>query len=92
MNRILLQKQEPNFIITKSLNECPTIKAETSDAIQSLESYKNSIDVSDVMLLSKQGSNFDLFFTRGRHKNIDFLPYISAIFISQTILILMVVI
>ena len=35
-NHILHQKQEPIFIITKSLNQYPKIKAQTSDEIQPL--------------------------------------------------------
>ena len=76
MNHILILKQEPIFIITKSLNQYPKIKAHTSDEIQSLENYENSTVVFDDMLLSKQESNIDLFFTRGRHNNID-IYYIS---------------
>ena len=76
MNYILLQKQEPIFIMTKSLNQYPNIKAQTSDEIQPLEIYENSIVVFDDMLLSKQASNIDCFFTRGRCNNID-IYYIS---------------
>ena len=76
MNHILFQKQEPFFIITKSLNQYPKIKAQTSDEIQPLEHYENSTVVFDDMLLSKQESNIDLFFTRGRHNKID-IYYIS---------------
>ena len=76
MNHILFQKQEPIFIITKSLNQYPNIKAQTSDEIKPLENYENSNVVFDDMLLSKQESNIDLFFTRGRHNNID-IYYIS---------------
>ena len=76
MNHILHQKQEPIFIITKSLNLYPKIKAQTSGEIQLLEHYENSTVVFDDMLLSKQESNIDLFFTRGRHNNID-IYYIS---------------
>ena len=71
MNHILHQKQEPIFIITKSLNQYPNIKAQTSDEIQPLNENENSVVVFDDMLLSKQESNIDLFFTRGRHNNID---------------------
>ena len=71
MNHILFQKQEPIFIITKTLNRYPKIKAQTSDETQPLEHYENSTVVFDDMLLSKQESNIDLFFTRGRHNNID---------------------
>ena len=34
MNHILHQKQEPIFIIAKSLNQYPNIKAQSSDEIQ----------------------------------------------------------
>ena len=76
MNHILIQKQQPIFIFTKSLNQYPNTKAETSDEIHPLEHYENSTVVFDNMLLSKQESNIDLFFTRGRHSNID-IYYIS---------------
>ena len=76
INHILLQKQEPTFLITKSINQYPNIKAQTSDGVQSLENYKNSTIVSDEMLLSKQESKINLLFTRGRHSNID-IYYIS---------------
>ena len=71
MNHFLYQKQEPNFIITKSLNQYPNIKAQTSDEIQPLEHYENSIAVFDDMLVLKQESNIDLFFTGGCHNSID---------------------
>ena len=71
MNYILLQKQEPIFTFTKSLNQYPNIKAQTSEEIQLLESYENSTVVSDDMLQSKQACKIDLFYTRGRHNNID---------------------
>ena len=71
MNHIRHQKQEPIFIITKSLNQYPKIKAQTSDEIQPLNEYENSVVVFDDVLLSKQESNSDLFFARGRHNNID---------------------
>ena len=76
MNYIRLQKQEPIFKIAKSLNQYPNINAQTSDEFEPLESYENSTVVSDDMLLSKQESNIDLFFTRGCHNNID-IYYIS---------------
>ena len=78
MNFILHQKQEPIFIITKSLNQYPKVEAQTSDEIHPLEHYENSTVVFDDMLLSKQESNIDLFFTRGRHNKND------VYFISQS--------
>ena len=93
MNHILFEKQEPLFVITKSLNQYPNIKAQTSDEIQPLNEYENSNVVFDDMLLSKQESNFDLFSTRGRHKNIDiYTTYLKAIFISQKKLFLIILI
>ena len=77
MNYILLQKQEPIYIITKSLNQYPNIKSQTSDEIQPLENYENSIAVSDHMLLSKQATKLICcFFKKGRHNIID-IYYIS---------------
>ena len=76
MNHILHQKQEPIFINTKSLNQYPNIKAQISDEIQPLEKYENSTVVLNDMLLSKQESNLDMLFTRGRHRKID-IYYIS---------------
>ena len=64
MNYILLQKQYPVYEITKSLNQYPNIKAQTSVEIQPLEKYENSTVVFNDMLLSKQESQLDLFFTR----------------------------
>ena len=75
MNHVLLQKQ-PFFINTISLNQYPTITAQTSDEINPSEIYENSIVVFDDMLLSKQESNIHLLFTRGRHQKID-IYYIS---------------
>ena len=66
---MLLQKQEPIFITTKSLNQYPDIKAQISDELKQFEKYENSIIVFDDMLLSKQASNIDLFFTWGLHSN-----------------------
>ena len=76
MNHILLQKQEPIFVVTKSLNQYPITNTQTSDENQPLQDYENSAVVFDVMLLSKQESHIDLFLTRGRHNNID-VYYIS---------------
>ena len=90
MNHILHQKQEPIFLISKSLNQHPNIKTQTSDEIQPLENYENSTVVFDYMLLSKQESNIDLFFTRGRHSNIDIL-HISKLFSSPKKILLVII-
>ena len=42
VNHIPLKKQKPIFINTKSLNQYPNIKAQTSDEIKPLEIYENS--------------------------------------------------
>ena len=76
MNPNLHQKQEPIFLITKSLNQYLNIKAQTLDEIQPLNENENSVVGFGDMLLSKQESNIDLFFTRGRHNNFD-IYYIS---------------
>ena len=76
MSYILLRKQEPIFIITKSLYQYPNIKAQKSDEVQPLNEHENSSAVFDDMLLSKQESNINLFFTRGRHNNIN-VYYVS---------------
>ena len=80
MNHLLHQKQEPIFIITKSFNQNPKIKDRTSDEIQPLNEYENSVVVVDDMLLSKQESNIDLFFTRGRHNIIDIYYFSQSYF------------
>ena len=72
MKYILLQRPERTFIITKSLNQFPTIKAQTSHEIQPLDNYENSPVSFDDMLLSKRESNIDLFSTKGHHNNIEF--------------------
>ena len=76
INYILFRKHDPVFIITKSLNQYPNIKAQTSHEIQPLNEYENSTVGFDDRLLSKQESNNNLFFTLGRHDNID-MYYIS---------------
>ena len=83
MNYILLQKQDPIFLITKSQNQYPNIKAQTSDETQPLENYENSIVVFDDMLLSNQESNIDIFYSGGgRHKKMIITMYLKTIFIS----------
>ena len=79
MRYILLQKK-PIYRFTKSKNQYPIIKAQTSDEIQTLENYENSTVVFVDMVLSKRATNIDLFFTRGCHKNI------GTICISQSFL------
>ena len=77
MNFILHQKHATFFIITKSLNQYPNqYHSSNIRWIQSLKDYENSLVGVDDMLLSKQESNIDLFFTRGRQSNND-IYYIS---------------
>ena len=70
MNHILYQKQEPFFKTKKSVNQCLKINDQTSDEIEPLKNYENSAVVFHNLLLSKQESNIDLLFTRGRHNSI----------------------
>ena len=71
LNYILLQKEETFFEFTKSLNQYPNIKAQTSDEIQPIENYESSTLVCDDIWLSKQEGNMDLFSSEGRHNKID---------------------
>ena len=79
MSDILSRKQGDIHKITKSINQYPQKYENISDEIQPLNEYKNSTVVSDVILLSIQGSNIDLFFTRGRLSKID-IYYMSQIY------------
>ena len=56
-------ERRTSFFIIKPLNQYRNINAQTSDEIQSLESYENITVVSDDILLLEQKSNIDLFFT-----------------------------
>ena len=80
MNFFLLQKQEPIFKNTKSLNQYHNIEAQTSDEIQPSKTYENSIVVFDDMLLSKRESKFILLFTGERHSNNDIYYIIQSYF------------
>ena len=92
MNHILFQKQEPIFIITKSLNQYPNIKAQTSDEIQPLDEYENSVVVFDDMLLSKQESNIDLFLQEVDIIILIFTIFLKVISIYQKILFVIILI
>ena len=83
MNHILIEKQEPNFIITKSLNQYPNIKGQTSGENQPLNENANSTVVFDDMLLSKQECNIHLFLLEVDIKILIFTTYLKVIFISQ---------
>ena len=85
MKYIILWEQEPIFIITKSLNQNPNIKAQTSNGIQSLTSYQNSTVVFDDILLSKQEAKIDLFSQEDLTIFLVFTIYLKAVFISQKI-------
>ena len=52
------------YKISKSKNQYPIIETQTSDEVQSLEIYENSFVVFDDIVLSKQISKIDLFYTR----------------------------
>ena len=84
MNYFLLQKQEPIVILTKSLNQYPKIKGETSDENQQLRIYENSSVVFDGLLLLKQERNINLLFLQEDVKIISiFTINLKTIFTSQ---------
>ena len=66
--------ERPIHIITRSPNQYPNYK--TSNEIKPINKYKGSIVIFDDMLGSKNSSQIDEFFTRGRHEDID-VYYIS---------------
>ena len=76
MNHILPQKHEPICRNTKSINQYPNIKAQTSDEIQTSNEYEDRTFVFDDKLLPKRENNIELFFTRGCHNKID-IYYVS---------------
>ena len=91
MDCILLQKREPIFVMTKSLNQYPNVKAQTSDKSQQLANYENNAVVFEDMLYTKRASNNDLFLTREKQQNMIYTTYLKAIFVSLkklTVLIL----
>ena len=76
MLKVLEKKgnQRPIHIITRSPNQYPNYK--TSNEIKAINKYKGSVVIFDDMLGSKNSSQIDDFFTRGRHEDID-VYYIS---------------
>ena len=66
--------KRPIHIITRSPNQYPNYK--TSNEIKPINKYKGSVVMFDDMLGSKNSSQIDEFFTRGRHEDID-VYYIS---------------
>ena len=66
--------QRPIHIITRSPNQYPNYK--TNNDIKPRNKYKGSVVIFDDMLGSKNSSQIDEFFTRGRHEDID-VYYIS---------------
>ena len=63
MNYNLLKKQDPVYMNTKSLNQYYNIKAQTSDEIQALEIYENSIVVFDDMLFQNKKAILICFYS-----------------------------
>ena len=66
--------KRPIHIITRSPNQYPNYK--TSTDIKPINKYKGSVVIFDDMLWTKNSSQIDEFFTRGRHEDID-VYYIS---------------
>ena len=70
----VLGDQRPIHIITRSPNQY--LNYETSIEIKPIHKYKGSIVILDDLLGSKNSSQIDEFFTRGRHEDLD-VYYIS---------------
>ena len=66
--------RRPIHIITRSPNRYPNYK--TSTEIKPIIKYKGSVVIFDDMLVAKNSSQIDEFFTRGRHEDLD-VYYIS---------------
>ena len=66
--------KRPIHIITRSPNQYPNYK--TSNEIKPINKYKGSVVIFDDMLGSKNISQIDEFFTRGRQEDLD-VYYIS---------------
>ena len=66
--------KRPVHIITRSPNQYPYYK--TSNEIKSIFKYKGSVVVFDDMLVARNCSQIDEYFTRGRHEDLDVF-YIS---------------
>ena len=66
--------KRPIHIIARSPNQYPNYK--TSNEIKPINKYNGSIVIFDDMLGSKNSSQIDEFFTRGRHEDLD-VYYIS---------------
>ena len=64
----------PIYIITRSPDQNPNYK--TSNEIKPINKYKRSVVIFDDMFGSKNSSQIDEFFTRGRHEDIE-VYYIS---------------
>ena len=69
-----IDKKRPIHIITRSPNQYPNYK--TSNEIKPINKYKGSVVIFDDMLGSRNCSQIDEFFTRGRHEDLD-VYYIS---------------
>ena len=66
--------KRPNHIMTRSPNQYPNYK--TTSEIKPRNKYKGSVVIFDDILGSKNSSQIDEFFTRGRHEDLD-VYYIS---------------
>ena len=64
INYILLQKQDPILIITKSVNQYPKIKAEASDEFQPLENYENRTVKFDDVAIKTRKQYCSIFYKR----------------------------
>ena len=75
----LLKEKYPDdvYIICKTDNQCPSNYHNQSSEILPLEDYENKTIVFDDMLGSKEAEDIDVFFTRGRHQNLNFFTSLN---------------
>ena len=73
-----MDNKRPIHIITRSPNQYPNYK--TSTDIKPINKYKGSVVNFDDMLGSRNCSQIDEFFTRGRHENLDVYYIIQSYF------------
>ena len=92
LNHIVHQKEEPIFIITKSLYHHPNIEAQTSSEIQPLENYVNSIVVFDDMLLSNKTTTLISFLQEVATIILIFITYVKANFFFHNLLFIIILI
>ena len=85
MNLILLKKQEPSFILTKSLNQYPNLNAQTTDRNEPLENYEKSTVVSVICYYQNKKAILICFLQEGDTVKLIFTRYLKGFFTCQKI-------